>query len=548
MKARAVITSALPYANGEIHLGHVASTYLPADVTTRFLKQNGVEAYYICASDDFGTPILIAAEKEKKTPQEYVAHWNKRDYDDFSAFDIGFDLFYRTSSPENIEFVRYVFENLKKNGYIYESEIIQFYCKNDKKFLPDRYVVGTCPYCQAPDQYSDLCEKCGRVPEEIGNPKCAICGAAPTKEKTTHYFFRLRNFGDPLFKWLEENQNLQKDVKKYVQNWITSGLVDWDITRDISWGVPIPGDESKVFYGWFDNHLAYISSTIKLLSDKGLDGKEFWNSADIYHFIGKDIVYHHYLFLPAMRLGINSEYKLPDYIPTRGHLTLQSKKISKSRNWYIGLKEFLGFYPADYLRYYLISINPYSQDDLNFDWDDFMTRINSELIGNLGNLVNRALGFTKKTFDGTIPTPGAYDDKDKEAESKIRAFASELSELIQQNHLDRAMKKIMEFSAYFNQYFQHKEPWKRGPGTETCVFLATNAVYSISIALYSFLPKSSQKIWEQLGMSGNVSTKPWKSISELELKPGHKLGEITPIFGRVEEADIKKRKEKFETK
>jgi len=548
MNPRAIITSALPYANGEIHLGHVASTYLPADVTTRFLKQNGVEAYYICASDDFGTPILIAAEKEKKTTQEYVAHWNKRDYEDFSAFDIGFDLFYRTSSPENIEFVRHVFDKLKKNGHIYESEIIQFYCKNDKKFLPDRYVIGICPHCQAPDQYSDLCEKCGRVPEEIGNPKCAICGATPTKEKTTHYFFRLKNFGEPLLKWLEENQNLQKDVKKYVQNWITSGLVDWDITRDISWGVPIPSDESKVFYGWFDNHLAYISSAIKFLNDKGLDGKEFWNSADIYHFIGKDIVYHHYLFLPAMRLGIDSEYKLPDYIPTRGHLTLQSKKISKSRNWYIGLKEFLEFYPADYLRYYLVSINPYSQDDLNFDWDDFMTRINSELIGNLGNLVNRALGFTKKTFDGVIPAPGAYDDKDKEAESKIRTLASELSGLMQQNHLDRAMKKIMEFSAYFNQYFQHKEPWKKGPGTETCVFLAANAVYSISIALNSFLPKSSQKIWEQLGMSGNISTKPWKSISELELKSGHKLGEISPIFGRVEEADIKKRKEKFETK
>jgi methionyl-tRNA synthetase len=548
LRQKAIITSALPYANGEIHLGHVASTYLPADVTTRFLKMNGVEAYYICASDDFGTPILIAAEREKKTPQEYVAHWNKRDYEDFSSFDIGFDLFYRTSSPENVAFVRNVYNTLKKNGHIYESEIIQFYCKNDKKFLPDRYVIGTCPHCQAQDQYSDLCEKCGRVPEEINDPKCAICGAVPTKEKTTHHFFKLKTFGESLFKWLDETQTLQKDVKKYVQNWISAGLVDWDITRDISWGVPIPGDESKVFYGWFDNHLAYISSAIKLLSDKGLDGKDFWNSADIYHFIGKDIVYHHYLFLPAMRLGIDSEYKLPDYIPTRGHLTLQSKKISKSRNWYIGLKEFLEFYPADYLRYYLISINPYSQDDLNFDWDDFATRINSELIGNLGNLVNRALGFTKKTFDGEIPSPDNYDEKDKDAEAKIKSFSSEMYSLLEQNHLDRAMKKVMEFSMYFNQYFQHKEPWKKGPGTNTCVFLAANAVYSISITLCPFLPKSAQKIWEQIGMGGNAKDKPWKAISEIELQSGHKLGEITPIFARVEDADIKKRKEKFETK
>ena len=319
MRDKAIITSALPYANGEIHLGHVASTYLPADVTTRFLKQKGVEAYYICASDDFGTPILIQSEKEGKTPEEYVAYWNKRDYDDFKAFNIDFDFFSKTSSKENIEFVQYVFKKLNDAGHIYESEIIQFYCNNDKKFLPDRYVKGTCPYCKAEDQYSDLCEKCGRVPEEIDNPHCSICGQPPVKEKTKHYFLKLKNFSDQLFQWLEKNQNLQNDVKKYVQNWIKSGLIDWDISRDIPWGVPIPleGAENKVFYGWFDNHLAYISSAIKFLNDKGIDGKEFWNSADIFHFIGKDIVYHHFLFMPAMRIGLENEYKLPDYIPTR---------------------------------------------------------------------------------------------------------------------------------------------------------------------------------------------------------------------------------------
>ncbi|MCI4432112.1 MAG: methionine--tRNA ligase, partial [Nitrosopumilus sp.] len=417
MRSKAIITSALPYANGEIHLGHVASTYLPADVTTRFLKLKGVEAYYICASDDFGTPILIQSEKEGKTPSEYVAHWNKRDYDDFTAFGIDFDFFYKTSSTENIAFVQDVFKKLNAAGHIYEKEIIQFYCSNDKKFLPDRYVKGVCPYCNAADQYSDLCESCGRVPEEISDPKCSICGQTPTKEKTSHFFFKLKTFGDSLYKWLDENNNLQKDVKKYVQNWIKSGLIDWDITRDISWGVPVPleGAKNKVFYGWFDNHLAYISTAVKFLDEKGIDGKEFWNSADIYHFIGKDIVYHHFLFLPAMRLGLNSEYKLPDFIPTRGHLTLQSKKISKSRNWYIGLRQFLEYYPADYLRYYLVAINPYSQDDLNFDWDEFTNRINSELIGNLGNFVNRALGFTKKAFDGVIPETENYDEKDIEA-------------------------------------------------------------------------------------------------------------------------------------
>jgi len=547
MRDKAIITSALPYANGEIHLGHVASTYLPADVTTRFLKQKGVEAYYVCASDDFGTPILIQSEKEGKSPSEYVAYWNKRDYEDFAAFGIDFDFFYQTSSPENIKFVQDVFDKLNSAGHIYQKEIIQFYCNNDKKFLPDRYVKGTCPYCEAEDQYSDLCESCGRVPEEIGNPKCAICGEPPTKEKTNHYFFRLKNFETSLSKWLDENENLQKDVKKYVQNWIKSGLIDWDITRDISWGVPVPLEEAKgkVFYGWFDNHLAYISSAIKFLNDKGLDGKEFWNSADIYHFIGKDIVYHHFLFLPAMRLGINEEYKLPDYIPTRGHLTLQSKKISKSRNWYIGLKEFLKYYPADYLRYYLVAINPYSQDDLNFDWDEFTTRINSELIGNLGNFVNRALGFTKKAFDSVIPETEEFDDKDIEAENKIKNFSAEVGTLLEQNHLDRALKKIMEFSSFFNQYFQHKEPWKKGPGTASCVYLSVNAARSLSIALYSFIPDSSQKIWVQLGLQGNVKDNSWDSLSSLEIKPGHNLGDASPLFSKVESDDIEKYKKQL---
>jgi methionyl-tRNA synthetase len=547
MRDKAIITSALPYANGEIHLGHVASTYLPADVTTRFLKLNGVEAYYVCASDDFGTPILIQSEKEGKSTSEYVAYWNKRDYEDFTAFGIDFDFFYQTSSPENIKFVQDVFDKLNESGHIYKKEIIQFYCNNDKKFLPDRYVKGICPYCNAKDQYSDLCESCGRVPEEISDPKCAICGQSPTKEKTNHYFFKLKNFSDSLSKWLGGNENLQKDVKKYVQNWIKSGLVDWDITRDISWGVPIPLKEAQgqVFYGWFDNHLAYISTAIKFLDEKGLDGKEFWNSADIYHFIGKDIVYHHFLFLPAMRLGINEEYKLPDYIPTRGHLTLQSKKISKSRNWYIGLKEFLQYYPADYLRYYLVAINPYSQDDLNFDWDEFTTRINSELIGNLGNFVNRALGFTKKSFDGIIPEPEEFDDKDKEAENRIKNFSSEVGILLEQNHLDRALKKIMEFSSFFNQYFQHKEPWKKGIGTSSCVYLSVNAARSMAIALFPFIPTSSQKIWAQIGLKGDVQDNSWDSISCLEIKPEHKLGDASPLFSKVDPEDIEKYKKQL---
>ncbi len=544
---KAIITSALPYANGEIHLGHVASTYLPADITTRFLKVNGTEAYYFCASDDFGTPILIQSEKENKTPEEYVKVWNKRDHEDFTSFGIGFDFFYRTSSPENVSFVQQVFKKLQANGHIYEKEIIQFYCTIDKKFLPDRYVLGRCPYCKAEEQYSDLCEKCGRVPEEIENPKCSICKNPPTKEKTRHYFFKLTNFANELNQWLEADSYLQRDVKKYVQNWIKEGLVDWDITRDMNWGVPIPLDDAKgkVFYGWFDNHLAYISTALKFLNDKGIDGKNFWNDADIYHFIGKDIVYHHYLFLPAMRIGIGNEFKLPDYIPTRGHLMLQSKKISKSRNWYIGLKDFLGIYPADYLRFYLALITPYSQDDLNFDWEEFASRINSELIGNIGNFVNRALGFTQKSMAGVVPDTTEFDQTDKEAQEKINNFSSELAVLMKDNSLDKALKKIIEFSAHFNQYFQKKEPWKAGAGSNNCIFISVNAVRSLAISLYPFLPESAQKIWEQVGMTGPVSGQPWSSMSEVAIKPGHKIGVASPLFKKIEAADIESNKAKL---
>src|SRR5919199_6592948 len=334
----AVVTSALPYANGEIHIGHIASTYLPADIFTRFCRLTRREIYHVCASDDFGTPVLIRAEKENKSPAEYVDLWNKRDYDDFKLFGISFDFFYKTSSKENVQFVQYVFKRLYENRHIYEQDVVQFYCQYDDKFLPDRFVIGRCPNCGAENQYSDLCEKCGKVPDQILDPKCAICNRPPIKKSSKHYFFKLSSFSKQLKEWLNGNSNLQSDVKNYVINWIDEGLEDWDITRDLSWGVPIPMPDAKgkVFYGWFDNHLCYISTLNALIQEQKNEkkekqqqqsynednGRKYWNKSEIYHFIGKDIVYHHYLFLPAMRMGINEEYKLPDYIPTRGHLML----------------------------------------------------------------------------------------------------------------------------------------------------------------------------------------------------------------------------------
>ena len=537
-----IITSALPYANGEIHLGHISSTYLPADIFRRFLKLNGVEVYHLCASDDFGTPILIETEKKKTKPELYVKYWHDKDIDDFNSVGIVFDSFSQTSSETNRKFVQYVFNVLKKRRLVYEKEVVQYYCEKDLKFLPDRYVIGKCPNCGAEDQYSDLCEKCGRIPEKILDPRCAICGLAPVKKKSNHYFFKLSNFEDAVENWLNENKLLQQDVKKYVLNWIVEGLQDWDITRDISWGVniPITGNEKKdkVFYGWFDNHLCYISSLIELLGDIN-KAREIWNSSKIYHFIGKDIVYHHYLFLPAIRIGMNEEYKLPDIIPTRGHLMLQNNKISKSRNWYIGLREFVNLFQADYLRFYIASICSYSQDDINFDWNDFEKKINNELIANIGNFVNRTLTFIKKYFGNVIPSPNEYDDADRKALAEIESVGNTVGGFILGNEIDKGLKNILNFSSRFNQYFQKKEPWKNPEQSGATLFISINAVRSLSILLAPFIPFSVEKVWKQMSLEGSIYEQGWKTVGSILLKPGHRLGDIEPIFKKVDTDKIK---------
>jgi len=544
-----VITSALPYANGEIHLGHVVSTYLPADIFARYCRMKGYEVVFTCATDDYGTPILIKAEQEGKTPKEYVEYWNKRDLEDFTKLGISFDFFYKTSSEENLKLTQYFFLRLYEKGYIYSKEVEQPYCEKDKKFLPDRYVVGKCPYCGAEDQYSDGCEVCGRTFEagEILNPRCILCGSKPVAKRSLHYFFKLSLFSERLKAWLEGNKNLQSEVKNYVLKWIESGLRDWDITRDITWGVPIPLKEAvgKVLYGWFDNHLCYISTTLKYLESKGLDGKRFWNSARIYHFIGKDIVYHHYLFLPAMRMGLDEEYALPTSIPTRGHLLLQGQKFSKSRGWYVSLREFLEHFPPDYLRYYLSSITPYSQADVNFDWREYAAKINNELVANIGNFIYRVLSFIYTRFDATIPRPKDPDDLDKELIRKMKETTLSAGAYIEKNELDRALKTIVEFSTFCNQYFQRKEPWKRGENAANCLYYAANATRSLAILLHPYIPYSTEELWSQLALEGSVNLQPWDSASDLLLEAGHKILKPKVLFRKISDEELEPWLEKF---
>ena len=543
-----VVTAALIYANGEVHLGHVASTYLPADVLVRYLRLRGDNVIYVCATDDFGTPNLIAAEEEGKTPKEFVAHWHKIDSQDFKDLGISFDIFDKTSSEENIRLTQHFFKKLQAGDFIFKQGVLQPYCKNCDKVLPDRYVIGTCPYCGAEDQYSDVCEKCGRVLAhgEIKDPHCAICGSKPTSKQSDHYFFQLSKFSDKLERWLVENDNLQPEVKNYVLNWIKEGLRDWDITRDIPWGVPIPLKEAegKVLYNWFDNHLCYISTTLKYCSERGIDGESFWNSSEIYHFIGKDIVYHHFLFLPAMRLGVE-QFNLPEFIPTRGHLLLYDEKFSKSRGWYVSLRDFLNLFPADYLRYYLAIITPYSPSDINFDWEDFQARINNELIANIGNFIHRTLTFIWSKYDGEVPKAEKYGALDIEFQEEIKGIASDVGEELEKIELSRGLRRILEFSKFCNQYFQRKEPWSNKEHAETCLYLCINAVRSLAILLEPYLPFATEKLWKQLNLQGSVHKQNWHSVSKLAVKSGHKISKPRILFERVEDAKVEEERERL---
>ncbi len=538
---KVLITAALPYANGPLHLGHIRSTYLPGDIYARYCRLAGHETLYICATDEHGTPILVGAEKEKKTPRDFVDFYHEKDKKEFAQLGFSFDVFHRTSSTENRELTQHIFLRLKENGHIYQKEVEQLYCGKCLRFLSDRLVVGKCPHCGAEGQYSDLCEACGRVLKtgEILEPKCLICKGKPVLRKSMHYFFKLSAFSDRLKDYISGNRNFQKEVSNYVLNWIESGLVDWDISRDMDWGVPIPHENGKVFYVWFDAPIGYISSTAAASSD----WEKFWKTdTPVVHFIGKDISYHHYLFWPAMLMGANDGFSLPSSIPVRGYLNLEHKKFSKSKGWFVSIEDFLSEFPADYLRYYETAITPYSVEDANFVWKEFGERINNELVSNLGNFVHRSLTLMEKLSNSEIPPPDLQEG-DKKLLARVTEAKEKTALLMEKFEFKDAQEEIMRTTSEFNKYLSDREPWKDKDvkRVATTLYVCSRWVSALATLISPFLPFTSEKLCKMLP----IKISSWSDADKELLRPGTRLGEVEMLFRRIDDKQIGKMEKKL---
>ena len=453
---RILVTSALPYANGPIHIGHLVE-YIQTDIYVRFLKSSGYNVIYCCADDTHGAPIEINAMKQGVKPEEIIEKYYKEHLEDFKRFFIEFDNCYTTNSPENKYFSDYFFTKLKENGDIYQKEVELTYCENCKRFLPDRFVKGKCPKCGAEDQYGDNCEKCNSTYQTIDliDPFCIICGSRPVRKKSVHYFFRLSNYSDRLREWLIKNDRLQKEVKNYVLNWIDEGLKDWDITRDAPYfGFKIVGEEDKYYYVWLDAPIGYIASCKNYCDRHGLNYEVYWKSdkGKIIHFIGKDIIYFHFLFWPAMLMGVG--FNLPYNIVVHGFLTVNNQKMSKSRGTFITAREFAERINPQYLRFYYASILGHSLKDINLDENELKNKINSELIDNFGNLVNRSFTFLYKNFNGEI-----CDFSYPIEEEKVLNLANKVLEFYKKYEFHLAVRTILEIGLFANKLFQEKAPW-----------------------------------------------------------------------------------------
>ncbi len=531
-----LVTSALPYSNGPVHCGHLVE-YIQTDIFVRFLRLIGEDVIYVCADDAHGAPIEIKASELGIKPEQLIADVYKEHTHDFKDFLISFDNYYTTNSPENKHYSDLIFRKLNEKGFIYTKDIEVTYCEHCKRTLPDRYVKGKCPKCNAPDQYGDFCENCNAAYKTIDliEPYCSICKNKPIRKKSKHYFFKLSKFSKKLESWLKRNKNLQPEIKNFVFNWIKNGLEDWNISRDGPYfGFKIPGEEDKYYYVWLDAPIGYIASTENYCKKHGLKTEDYWNSKDsrIYHFIGKDIIYFHFLFWPAMLLG--SGFELPHDIVVHGFLTVNGEKMSKSRGTFFTAREFLQKYNAEYLRFYYASLLSKTMSDIDLSFDDFRKKINNELAANIGNFCYRVLNFLNKNFDGEIKEIDKNKELIKEVNEKIKNIEKKYHNL---NFIE-VVKDVLHISSLGNKYFQENEPWKLINEDKAKVHkilgLCVNIVKNLSILIEPILPNFSSKLQQQL----NLENLKWQDIN-FKLK-NHKIGKDGILIKKMEEAEAEK--------
>ena len=497
-KKKILVTSALPYANGPIHIGHLVE-YIQTDIFVRFLRLIGEDVIYCCADDTHGAPIEIKASQLGITPEQLIEKVHREHFADFQRFHIKFDSYYTTNSPENKHFSDHFFLTLQKNGFIYKKTIEQTYCPKCKRVLPDRYVKGTCPKCGAEDQYGDVCEKCNSAYKTVDliDPYCVICKSTPQRKESEHYFFKLSTFSDKLDAWLTGNKNLQPEIVNFIRNWIKDGLEDWDITRDGPYfGFKIPGEENKYYYVWLDAPIGYIASTENYCKQHGLKAEDYWtgDKAEIIHFIGKDIIYFHFLFWPATLMGIG--FNLPKDIIVHGFLTQKEEKMSKSRGSLFTAEDYVRLYNPEHLRFYYAKGLSKKLSDINLDWDDFSDTINNELVANIGNFCYRVLSFIQKNYNGEIKEVAGNEPLQK----TFLDGAERVKKLYAEYNFRETVREILALGALGNKYMQDEQPWKKSKEEAAPILgLCANIARNLSILISPILPIFAEKIQEQLG-------------------------------------------------
>ncbi|MBR2379988.1 MAG: methionine--tRNA ligase [Paraprevotella sp.] len=547
---RTTVTSALPYANGPVHIGHLAGVYVPSDIYVRYLRLKKEDVLFIGGSDEHGVPITIRAKKEGITPQDVVDRYHTLIKDSFKEFGISFDVYSRTTSETHRRTASDFFRKLYEKGEFVEKTSMQYYDEEAQTFLADRYITGECPHCHAEGAYGDQCEKCGTSlsPTDLINPKSAISGSAPVMRETKHWYLPLDKHEEWLSKWiLEDHKEWRNNVYGQCKSWLDMGLQPRAVSRDLDWGIPVPveGAEGKVLYVWFDAPIGYISNTRELLPDTW---EKWWKDPEtrLVHFIGKDNIVFHCIVFPAM-LKAEGSFILPDNVPSNEFLNLEGDKISTSRNWAVWLHEYLRDFPGkqDVLRYVLTANAPETKDN-DFTWKDFQARNNNELVAVYGNFVNRALQLTQKYYDGVVPVCGELTDYDRETLNEFKDVKQKVEELLDVFKFRDAQKEAMNLARIGNKYIADCEPWKvvktDPERVKTIIYISLQLTANLAIAFEPFLPFSSEKLRRML----NMESFEWTQLGSTDLlKAGHQLAKPELLFEKIEDEVIEAQVQKL---